>query len=428
MIRRRKIFYGWWIVLASAIVNVICSGTLFYGFTVFFNPIRQTFGWGAAVTSVAFSVRGLETGFLDPIVGFLVDRMGPRKLMLCGWSIAGLGFSLMSRINSLWTCCGSFLVLATGMCFGSGVVINTAIAQWFVNKRSRAMALMYVGVGAGGLIVPLLASSIRQFGRRVTLIFVDIAAWVISIPLSSLMRHKPSQYGYLPDGETRATLDKPTNLLNPHSSSEIAERDSDSSAIGFTAREALRTRAFWLLSLVFLFQGIATSAINVHIVPYLESVQFPTTIAATVVTGMMLCSLIGRIGFGFLGDFANKRYLIAIALTLQTIGIFIFSLIDVGRTWLLIPFLLIYAPGFAGPIPLRPALQADYFGIRSFGTIFGLMVLISMLGGLASPIIAGWVFDVTGSYHLAWQLFALTTVPAIPLILLAKPPGAKRKA
>ena len=165
----------------------------------------------------------------------------------------------------------------------------------------------------------------------------------------------------------------------------------------------------------------------VHIVPYLESVKVPTTIAATAVTGMTLCSLIGRIGFGFLGDFRNKRYLIAIALILQTAGLLIFSLMDIDRVWLIVPFLLTYGPGYGGPIPLRPALQADYFGTRSFGTIFGWMALISMLGGIASPIIAGWVFDTIGSYRLAWQLFALTTLPAVLLILLAKPPRARQE-
>jgi len=165
----------------------------------------------------------------------------------------------------------------------------------------------------------------------------------------------------------------------------------------------------------------------VHIVPYLESVEVPTTIAATAVTGMTLCSLIGRLGFGFLGDFTNKTYLIAIAFTLQAIGVFIFSFIEVDRVWLVVPFLLTYGPGYAGPIPLRPALLADYFGMRSFGTIFGWVALISMLGGIVSPVIAGWIFDTMGSYRLAWQLFALVTLPAIPLMLLAKPPRAEQE-
>ncbi len=427
MQRRKKIFYGWWIVVASSILNFLAGGTFMYGFTVFFNPIRQAFGWSAAITSFAVSLRGLETGFLDPVVGLLVDRMGPRKLMLCGWGVVGLGFLLMSRINSLWAFFGSYLVVATGMCFGSMLVITTAIAHWFNKKRSRAMALVYGGFGASGIIVPLLALSISRFGWRETLVIVGIASWVIGIPVSLLMRHKPSQYGYLPDGETRAPINEPATALKLHSSSEIVEQGSGSSAIDFTAKAAIRTRAFWLFSLVFLFQHISTGAVHLHIVPYLESVRVPTTLAAMAVTGMTLCSLIGRLGFGFLGDFTNKRYLIAIALTLQTIGLFIFALVDVSKAWLMVLFLFTYGTGFGGTIPLRAALQADYFGTRSFGTIMGWMALIGMLGGLVSPVVAGWMYDTMGSYRLAWQLFALATVPAIALILLAKPPRAKKQ-
>jgi len=424
---KRKIFYGWWIVLASAILNVFAGGTFFYGFTAFFNPIRQTFGWTAAVTSIAFVFQRLEMGALGPLAGFLVDRVGPRKLALCGWSVVGLGFLLMSRIDSLWAFYGSFLVIAMGFSFGSFVVLNTAVAHWFIKKRSRALTLIYVGFGVSGILVPLVALSISQFGWRETLIIVGITLWAIGIPLSLLMRHKPEQYGYLPDGDNPATANEATHVPNRHLSSEIVQQNSGHSAIEFTAKEALKTRAFWLLSFAFFFQHIGTSAVMVHIVPYLESVKVPTEIAATAVTGMTLCSLIGRLGFGFLGDFTNKRYLVIIALTLQAIGLFIFSFIGMDRAWLIVPFLLIYAPGYGGPIPLRPALQADYFGTRSFGTIMGLMSIISMMGGLASPVVAGWIFDTMGSYRLAWQLFALVTLPAIPLMLMAKPPRAKQE-
>jgi len=425
--RRRKIFYGWWIVVASAILNFLVGGTFFYGFTTFFNPIRNTFGWTAAVTSIAFVFQRLEMGILGPIAGFLVDRVGTRKLMIPGWIIAGLGLLWMSRINSLWEFYGAFVVIAMGTSFGVFVVVNTAVANWFSRKRSRAMTFMYVGFGASGALVPLVALLISQYGWRTSLVIVGVAFWVIGIPLASLVRHKPGQYGYLPDGDSPESADQSSAALGRDSLKDTAEPDSRFSYVEFTAREALKTKAFWLLSFVFFFQHIGTSAVMVHIIPFLESVKVPTTIAATAVTGMTLCSLIGRLGFGLIGDYFNKRYLIAIALSLQTVGIFIFSFVDADRAWLIIPFLLTYSPGYGGPIPLRPALQADYFGTIHFGTILGLMAAISMLGGLASPVIAGWIFDATGSYRLAWQLFALVTVPGIPLILLARPPKIRQK-
>jgi MFS family permease len=419
---RKKIFYGWWIVLACVVLNFFAGGAFVYGFTIFFNPIRDNFGWSAAITSVAFVFQRLEMGVLGPLAGFLVDRVGPRKLMFVGWSIISIGFFLMSQINSLWTFYGAFLFMAMGFSFGSFVVMNTAVAHWFERKRSRALTVIYLGFGASGTLVPLIAMSIDKLGWRESLVCLAVVLGVAGLLLSSVMRHKPEPYGYLPDGKSSSEAQASADVSDKLPANRIDTVASGSVATGFTTREALRTRAFWLLSGAFLFQHIGTSAVMVHIVPYLESVNVSTAIAATAVTGMTLCSVIGRLGFGFLGDFANKRYLVAIALTLQTIGLFIFSLVTVDRTWLIVIFLLTYAPGYGGPIPLRPALQADYFGTRAFGTVMGLMASVSMAGGLFSPVFAGWIFDVTGSYRLAWQLFALITVPSVALILLAKPP------
>jgi len=418
---KKRIFFGWWIVLASTLLNFLNGGIFFYGFTVFFNPIRNTFGWTAALTSLAFTLQRLESGIIGPLIGLLVDRVGPRKLMLAGWFVAALGFLWLSQINSLWAFYGAFLVLATGFSFAEWIPIQAAIVNWFSKKRSRAMAIAFTGYGASGILVPLLALSIERFDWRETLIFVSIAAAVIGIPLSALMRHRPGQYGYRPDGETEDVVEEAdsTVAVPPSQATELV---LDTATMGLTAREAMKTKAFWLLSLVAFFEHIGFSAVYVHIVPYLVSIQFASVRASTVVTGMTLCSLIGRLGFGFLGDFISKRYLMAIAFALQALGLVIFSLIDIERAWLVVLFLLIYAPGYGGPIPLRPALQADYFGTRSFGTILGLMSMVSLLSGLASPVIAGWIFDVTGSYRPAWQLFALITVPSIPLMIMAKPP------
>jgi MFS family permease len=257
-------------------------------------------------------------------------------------------------------------------------------------------------------------------GWRETLTVVALASWLIGIPLSLLMRHKPAPYGYLPDGEKIPAPCFPA----VRSTGEHTPKGENLLDDGLTAKEALKTRAFWLLSAVSFFQQIGGTAIVVHIVPYLESFNIPSTLASMSVTGLTLFSLLGRLFFGFLGDFKDKRYLITIAVTLQVIGIFVLSMIEAHSSWLIIIFLLIYGPGYGGPIPLRPALQADYFGTRGFGTILGLMSLVTMVAGLVSPVIAGRIFDATGSYKTAWEIFAFLTLPAIPLMLLAKPPKA----
>ncbi|HEY40696.1 MAG TPA: MFS transporter [Dehalococcoidia bacterium] len=426
MPRRRKIFYGWWMVAAAVVLNFFVGGTFVYGFTVFFNPIRNTFGWGAAVTSVAFTLQRLESGFLEAAAGFLVDRVGPRKLMLGGWTTVGLGFFLMSRVNSLWAFYGSFLLIAVGMSFAAFIVIFATVTNWFEKKRSRAMTLVVTGFGASGMLVPLVSYAVGELGWRETLVIVAIAAWVIGIPLASMMRHKPEQYGYLPDGASPVGRGDSAGSTDSGVTSDKMAGGSDLPPAGLSLREAMKTRAFWLLAAVFFFQFIGASAVMVHLVPYLESVEVSSTLAATVVTGVTISSLIGRLGFGLLGDFANKQYLITVGIALQAIGVFILAFINNDRMWLIIPYLLTYAPGFGATVPLRLALLADYFGPRNYGTIIGFMTLISMAGGLASPVIAGWIFDATGSYQLAWQLFALITVPALPLMLLAKPPIIKQ--
>ena len=408
---------------ASTILQFF-SGTIFYNFAVFFNPIRETFGWSATAMSAAFTLRGLETGALGPVAGFLVDKVGSRKLMLSGWGLIGLGFLLMSRINSLWTFYGGFMVTALGVSFGTNVVMNAALSKWFTRKRSRALSIVYIGPGLSGLLAPVFALAINQSGWRDTLFFTGIILWIVCLPLCFLFRDNPARYGYLPDGEPIAQ--KPENVSESIKSltDNKNKRKIDSSTQGFTAKEALKTRSFWMLSAIFFFQQLGASAVNVHIVAYLESINLPSATAALAVTGFTLFSLVGRAGFGFLGDAANKRYLLTLALALQTIGMFLLNLIQMDRMWILVVFLFIFGTGWGAPIPLKPAIQADYFGTKSIGTIMGLLMLTATIGGLASPIIAGRIFDVTGSYHLAWQILGLITLPAVPLMLLTRPPKA----
>ena len=421
IIKKRNIFYGWWIVFFTAIIRYIESGTFFYGAGVFFTPIRKTFSWSYAQTSVVFTLQRLEAGIMAPVAGFLVDKMGPKRMILIGWVISGLGFILMSRISSLWSFYITFIIIAIGMSFGSFMPANTVVSRWFIKKRSRALTFSALGAGLSGTVVQILEFIIRKVGWRPTLTVTGIATWLICLPIGFLIRDNPRSYGLLPDGEKPLSVDGSAETLKNGISEEQTESDLIVTEHDYTVREAIKTRAFWMLCMVFLFQQIGTGAVFVHMIPYMETINFTRAAAAASISAMTICSLIGRLGFGILGDFFSKRYLMTIALAVQTTGIFIYSMLDPEKLWLLIVFLLIYAPGYGAPIVLKPGIQADYFGTKHFGKIMGAMSVITLPGGLFSPVIAGYIFDITGSYVLAWQIFALISLPAIPLMMAKAP-------
>jgi MFS family permease len=171
--RPRKVFYGWWIAFAGLLHNYYTSGTFYYGFGAFFNPIVEEFGWKYATTSVAFSIQQSETGAIAPFVGIFIDKFGPRRVMLVGAFLTGLGFILLSFINSLMTFYGGVALLAIGMSLSSYLVITTTVSNWFIRMRGRAMAILTTGAGLAGTMLPLLVFLINSYGWRKSLVFIE---------------------------------------------------------------------------------------------------------------------------------------------------------------------------------------------------------------------------------------------------------------
>jgi len=413
--RRKKVFYGWWIVAACFIVYMWGAGTFFYGFTAFFDHIKNDFNWGATVVSVAFALRSMESGLADIFVGFLVDRFGPRGVMTVGITSMGAGFICLAFIDSLWSFFGSVVLIAIGLSCCLGPVGVTAVVNWFVRKRGLATGILVAGAGAGGLLVPLISKSIDLTGWRDTAIILGVATWLIGIPLTRVVRHKPEQYGYLPDG------DQPGEEVP-----EIAAQQSELTGYEFNVREALKTRAFWLLAMSYATALSALMAVTPHIMPYLKSddVGISEGTAAFMVTLMTISSIPGRLGFGWLGDHFSKRYVIAVCFSLQAAAVLFFA--TCSSLWMAILFVCMFGPAYGGSIPLRAAIQADYFGRKAFGAIFGITMAIGVFVGMASPIFAGVMVDATDSYRIAWVVLGLVAATAIPLILLARPPASPR--
>ena len=397
----KRIFYGWWIVLACFFIGLYVGGVVFYGFTAFFEPIREEFGWSYTQISFAASLRGLEMGFIAPLVGFFVDRFGSRKLILYGTITVGLGLIFLSLTQSLAMFYGSFLLVAFGAGGCTVVVTMSVVANWFHKKVGIALGVMASGVGASGFFVPLIVRLIDVYGWRTTLIILGLGMWALGIPLSFVIRDRPEQYGYLPDGESS---------VEPIPKPEIQGRGVE---IGL--KEALKTRSFLYLCTAEAIRMIAVAAVIIHVMPYLSIVGVPRATAGLVAGAIPLFSIIGRFGFGWLGDFFDKKYVMVWALLLMGLGMLAFCYVQV--TGVVFLFLLLFAPGYGGAMVIRGAILREYFGRDSFGKMIGILMGFGSIGGIIGPTLAGWAFDTLGSYNIIWLVFCGIIGLAIWLML-----------
>jgi MFS family permease len=390
--------------------------------TTFFNPILNEFHWSATLTSLIFALRTAESGAMAPLIGFLTDRFGPRMVMLAGNAICGIGFILMGQIQSLLHLYLAALVLALGASGAFGLVGMTAVANWFERKRSLALGILVSGVGAAGAIVPLIHWVIQNYGWRNAFVLAGLSMWTVGIPLSFMVRDAPEKYGLLPDGDERVAPEHDQIEALSVGTSANGENETRSVQIhSFTPVQVLHFRSFWLISASLALSMACFHAIVAFNYPYLTDIGISAEIAGLAVFSLTAISVLGRLGFGWLGDVLDKRRVLAMTFALQFIGGICFGL--AYRPWHLIPFLVAFAPAYGGQVPLRPAIQADFFGRHAFGSIQGIMVILMTVVGVFSPIFTAWIFDTWGSYRAAFLILSTGNLVAVPMILAARKPS-----
>ena len=400
----KKIFYGWWIVLACFLIGLYVSGITFYGFTALFEPFKKEFGWSYTQISFAASLRGLEMGVFAPLIGFLVDRWGSRKVIFSGVITVGLGLILLSLTRSLIMFYGAFLLLGFGAGGCTSVVTMSVVANWFDKHVGKALGVMASGFGASGLAIPIIVWLIEVFQWRSTLIILGLGMWVLGIPLAFVIRNKPEQYGYYPDGKL---------TKEPILQEEIRPPKG---TIGF--REVLKDRSFLFLNFVEAIRMMAVSTVATHVMPYLGSVGLSRSKAGLVAAAIPLFSIMGRLSFGWLGDIYEKRYVMSLAFGFMGAGMLVFCYPQ--SEWNLLLFLLFFPPSFGGTMVLRGAILREYFGRDSFGKLLGIVMGSASIGGIIGPTLAGWVFDSLGSYHFIWLAFSSIITIAIILVFRIK--------
>lgn len=431
MIKRRRfprIFFGWWTVLASSIINLWGLGYHLYGISALFKPIASELGFNRTVTSVAVAINRLLGGIEGPVAGGLTDRFGPKWVVFFGVFLLGLGLILMYYINSLWA-----FYVAWGVIMGTGgnialmLPMDKAIANWFVKKRGLAQGIRWVFRGlAGVLVLPLIAWLIVTQGWRMACLIGGIVMLVVGLPLAFFFfkRYRPEYYGLLPDGaRVEEEQARDTSQMIDRGIKYAAEVEE----VEFTLRQASRTPAFWLLIVASTVHGFSTTAIVTHSIPFFTDRGIDPLRAAGILALMALVSIPSRFVGGLITDRLKKqhlRFIMGTTYLLEAVGMTAF-LLNQSIAMIYVWFIL-RGIGTGGGLVLASLLRARYFGRKALGSIGGFSSMFLTPVGMAAPIYIGYVYDSTGSYISAFNLLAaLIAVGGVItfFILPPKPPA-----
>ena len=389
-------------------IQGLAAVTWMHSYGAYTLHLQEEFGWSMSILSLAFAITRLESGLLGPIQGWLVDKYGPRLIAIIGTLIFSIGFLYFGFVNSIPSYFIAFVLIALGSSLGGFATLMVSIVSWFEKHRAKAIAWSQLGFSLGGLCVPLVALGLETLGWRSMAFLSGGAILIIGLPLVSLIRHNPTEYGEKPDG-----------LIN---SDHTGENESQAEAHrSFSWREAMREPSFWLISVGHALSLLTVSSMLAHLIPHLVRGMNYTIIEAGYAFALMTgVQMFGLILGGILGDRYNKRVICVLCMVGHCVGLFCVTYAT-NVTWV-IAFAIFHGLAWGIRGPLMVALRADYFGPKSFGTIMGVSSLIVMIGMTTGPIACGLLFDHFGDYQLAFTIMAICSLSGSLCFWFAKPP------
>jgi MFS family permease len=395
-------------MVAISVVILVVHSLAFYCFGVFLKPITSEFGWDRGAISAAYSMSVLVAGGIGILSGRLTDKYGPRPIVTIGGLLVGIALLLLSQINSLWHV---YLIWGTLMGIGSSfwqIPVIALIPVWFTKRRGIAAGITMAGKGLGGIISPLLAQwLISAYGWRYTFITLGIITLVFIISLAQFMKQSPQRAG-----------------LNPYGVDDIIvdEQSQGTDTQGISLNQALKTSQFWLFGLVLASVFFCLGTIMVHIVPHARDIGISGITAASMLSIAAGISILGRLGIGFLYDRIGGRLTLIICLGLLTLALL--WLMFIREIWMFYVFALLFGLSYGGFITLLPVVAAELFGIVSLGVIIGGLTLMSAIGDSIGAPVTGSIFDITGSYNLAFlSCVVICAIATILSLILLKHKG-----
>ena len=430
-----RMFYGWWIVAAVVGVQFMLSSLLVQAYGTYATAWRESFGWSSTIISIAYGIHRAQRAVLSPVQGVILQRFGARRTMRVGMILFGVGLIALSRVGSLWTFFGAFLIASVGTSLTGVLSLSTVLVNWFARRRATALALMNTGKSLGGIAVPAVAWAIGAWGWRPSLLVSGGIALTAGLALTQVMRTRPEQVGLAPDGDEPEVTepqggdgagDAPAHAEGDDEEHVDASRDvpdhgtDENGQRAFSTRQAMRTRAFWLLSTGHALAVSVVSAVVVHLVLYLsDSGRYSLEAAAGFFALMTGFSIAGQLIGGPAGDRMEKRKLAAMAALGHAGGAVLLAVTQsvVG----VVAFAALHGLAWGVRAPLMGALRADYFGREKYATIMGWSSSIVMLGSILGPVVVGVAAD-AGSYQLGFGIVAILAIAASACFLLAYDP------
>jgi MFS family permease len=406
----RNGYYGWRVAWAGAIIQALHGLLMVQAYGQYAVFLQQHFGWSKTTLSAGYTLNRVESGLLGPFQGWALQRFGLRRVMRVGTVVMAVGFVGLSQIDSVFGFFAWLLVTSIGLSLSGFLSIVTAIVPWFERKRARALAVASFGFAIGGMFVPGLVFYIERFGWRSAFFVSGLLVMVLVFPLTSV-------FGVSPHDQ-----DAPIDGVERSPAAVGAFKAEGVSSVHFTTREALATRAFWMISLGHSFALLVVGAVLAHLALYLTSEHgYSEQGASFVAAGLTVTQLVGMLAGGYLGDRMSKRVLASLGMLGHMIGLLVLTFATGGlMIWAFVPLHGV-AWGVRGP--LMQALRADYFGSSSFGSIMGISSLILMVGTAGGPMVAGVLADQTGDYRLGFTILALLAGMGMVFFVLATPPA-----
>ena len=398
----KKLFYGWWVVVGCFFILVVSVGAGLYSLPIFLVPLQEHFGWSRTSISIGAAIASISLGLMAPWVGVIIERFGMRPVMFVGSLIMAFGFLGYASIMTLWHFWLASGIVAIGLSMVAFVPVQTLISYWFSRRRGVAMGLTLAGIGLGGLtLVPITGMVISIYGWRIAYMALGIAIVLpVSIILLLVVRDSPSAMGLWPDGDVSKT--QPGDGVI----SEVPE------ILGLEFGEAIRSSAFWILTVVVFAVSFTTFGIVQHLSALLTDIGYTPAVAASTLGSAIGLSVIGRVVSGALSDRFGTQWICSILVALITLSAAVLLWAD--HRWVLIAFSLSFGLGLGGYNVLLPLLVGMCFGLKAFSKILGVVILAATIGSSLGPLVVGMLFDVHGDYRIA--LLVLITLGVVGMI------------